>query len=79
MLQCMDIDVERFTMRINATNTKVMLVGKGDSRLSTIVTISGGHVEQVGSYKYLGAILTSTTNLEADVNTHRGRGLGAFA
>jgi len=45
MLQCMDITTERFTMRINATKTKVMLVGKGDSWLPAIVTISGGHVE----------------------------------
>jgi hypothetical protein len=45
MLQCMDIVAERFTMRINATKTKVMLVGKGDSWLPAIVTISGGHVE----------------------------------
>jgi len=66
-------------MRINATKTKVMLVGKGDSWLLAIVTISRGHVEQVGSFKYLGAILTSITNLEVDVNARRGRGLGAFA
>ncbi|CAM6058158.1 unnamed protein product [Sphagnum tenellum] len=75
----MDIAAERFTMRINVAKTKVMLVGKGDSRLPVIVTISKGHVEQVGSFKYLGAILTSTANLEADVNTRRGQGLGAFA
>jgi hypothetical protein len=31
MLQCMDTATERFTMRINATKTMVMLVGKGDS------------------------------------------------
>ncbi|CAM6012358.1 unnamed protein product [Sphagnum balticum] len=31
-----------FAMRINAIKTKVMLVGKGDSRLLATVTISGG-------------------------------------
>jgi hypothetical protein len=29
-------------MKINAAKTKVILVGKGDSRLSAIITISGG-------------------------------------
>jgi hypothetical protein len=79
MLQCMDTVIERFAMKINARKTKVMLVGKGDSRLPTTVTITGGHVEQVGSFKYLGGILTSIANLEAEVNIRRGRGLGAFA
>ncbi len=54
-------------------------MGKGDSRLLAIVTINGGHVEQVGSFKYLGGILTSTVNLEAEVNACRGLGLGTFA
>ncbi len=44
-----------------------------------IVTISRGQVELVGSFKYLGGIMNSTTSLEAEVNTHKGRGLGAFA
>jgi hypothetical protein len=66
-------------MKINVAKTKVMLVGKGDSQLSAIVTINGGEVEQVGSFKYLGGIFTSIANLEAEVNARRSRGLGAFA
>jgi hypothetical protein len=54
-------------------------VGKGDSQLLATVTISEGQVEQVGSFKYLGGILTSTANLEDEVNARRGRGLGTFA
>jgi hypothetical protein len=42
MLQCMDTIVERFAMRINAAQTKVMSVGKGDSWLPATVTINGG-------------------------------------
>jgi hypothetical protein len=79
MLQCMDTDVKRFAMRINATKTKVMSMGKRDSRLLATITISKGQVEQVGSFKYLGAILTSTTNLEDEVNARRDWGLSAFA
>jgi hypothetical protein len=53
MLQCMDT-TKWFAMKINVAKTKVMLVGKGDSQLSAIVTINRGEVEQVGSFKYLG-------------------------
>ncbi len=42
MLQCMDTAKKWFAMKINAAKTKVILVGKGDSRLSAIITISGG-------------------------------------
>jgi hypothetical protein len=76
-------------MKINAAKTKVTSIGKGDSRLPAIITISGGQVEQVGSFKYLGVILTSTAylggiltsiaNLGDEVNAHRSRRLGAFA
>jgi hypothetical protein len=30
MVQCMDMAVEWFAIRINVTKTKVMLMGKGD-------------------------------------------------
>jgi hypothetical protein len=42
MLQFMDIATKWFAMRINVAKTKVMSVGKGDSRLLAIVTISKG-------------------------------------
>jgi hypothetical protein len=54
MLQCMDAAVERFALKVNATKTKVMSVGKGESRLPTDVAISGGPVERVDSFKYWG-------------------------
>jgi hypothetical protein len=79
MLQCMDVAAERFALRVNAMKTKVMSVGKGESRLPAVVAISGGPVERVDSFKYLGGILTSNDSLTAEVNARRGRGLGAFA
>ncbi len=79
MLQCMDAAAEWFAMRVNAAKTKVMSVGKGESRLPTNVAISGGPVERVDSFKYLGGILTSNDSLTVKVNARRGRGLGAFA
>jgi hypothetical protein len=38
----MDIVVERFAIKINVVKTKVMSMGKGDSQLLAIITISGG-------------------------------------
>jgi hypothetical protein len=79
MLQCMDAVVEWFAMRVIAAKTKVMSVGKGESWLPTDVAISGGPVERVDSFKYLGGILTSNDSLTVKVNACKGRGLGAFA
>ncbi len=79
MLQCMDAAAERFALRVNAAKTKVMSVGKGESRLSTVVAISGGPVERVDNFKYLRGILTSNDSLTTEVNARMGRGLGAFA
>jgi len=79
MLQCMDVVAERFAMRVNAMKTKVMSMGKGESRLPADVAISGGPVERVDSFKYLGGILTSNDSLTTEVNACRGQGLGAFA
>ncbi len=75
----MDAATEPFALRVNIAKTKVMSVGKGESRLPTVVAISGGLVERVDSFKYLGGILTSNDSLTAEVNAHRGWGLGAFA
>jgi hypothetical protein len=79
MLQCMDAAAEQFSLRVNTAKTKVMSVGKGESRLPAIVAISRGPIERVDSFKYLGGILTSNDSLTAEVNARRGRGLGAFA
>ncbi len=54
MLQCMDAIAEWFALRVNDVKTKVMSVGKGESWLPTVVAISGGPVERVDSFKYLG-------------------------
>ncbi len=79
MLKAMDNVVERFTMHINASKTKIMYVGKGTSQLLVDVTISGGPVELVDQFKYLGGVLSFDTKLDAKVVARRGRGLGAFA
>jgi hypothetical protein len=47
MLKAMDSAAKCFTMRINASKTKIMSVGKGTSQLPMDVTISGGPVELV--------------------------------
>jgi hypothetical protein len=59
MLKAMDNVVERFIMRINASKTKIMSMGKGTSQLPVDVTINGGLVELVDQFKYLGGVLSS--------------------
>ncbi len=79
MLKAMDSIVERFTLCINASKTKIMYVGKGTSQLSVDVTINGGPIELVDQFKYLGGVLSSSTKLNAKVVACQRRGLGAFA
>jgi hypothetical protein len=79
MLKAMDNIIERFTMCINASKTKIMYVGKCTSQLSVDVTINGGPVELVDQFKYLARVLSSGTKLDAEVVARQGRGLGAFA
>jgi hypothetical protein len=50
MLKAMDIVVEHFIMRINASKTKIMSVGKGTSQLLVDVTINGDPVELVDQF-----------------------------
>ncbi len=79
MLKAMDNIAEHFIMRINASKTKIMSMGKGTSQLLMDVTINGGPVELVDQFKYLGRVLSSDTKLDAKMATGRGRRLGAFA
>jgi hypothetical protein len=50
----MDVVAKRFAMRVNAMKTKMMSVGKGESRLPADIAISEGPMERVDSFKYLG-------------------------
>jgi hypothetical protein len=79
MLKAMDNAAKHFTMRINASKTKIMSMGKGMSQLLVDVTISGNPIELVDQFKYLGGVLSSGTKLNAEVATRQGRGLGVFA
>jgi hypothetical protein len=69
MFKAMENVVEHFTMRINASKTKIMSVGKGTSRLPVDVTINGGLVELVDQFKYLGGVLSFDIKLDAKVAT----------
>jgi hypothetical protein len=79
MLKAMDSTADRFSMRINASKTKIMSVGKGTSQLLVDVTINGDPIELVDQFKYLGGVLSSDTKLDAKVAARQGQRLGAFA
>jgi hypothetical protein len=72
MLKAMDSATKRFTMRINASKTKIMSVGKGTSQLLMDVTTNGNPVELVDQFKYLGGVLSSDIKLDAKVVACRG-------
>ncbi len=78
MLQCMDATPEWFAMRVNAAETKVMLVSKGESRLSADVAISGGPIEKVDSFKYLGGDFDLERQLDNRGECPQGLGTGCL-
>jgi hypothetical protein len=51
MLKAMDNITKHFTMRSNASKTKIMYVGKGMSQLPVDVTINDGPIELVDQFK----------------------------
>jgi hypothetical protein len=59
MLRMVDFWAVQFSMRINATKTKIMSVGRGAPELPAETSINGGHVGLVDSFKYLGGIVNS--------------------
>jgi hypothetical protein len=64
-------------MHINAEKTKVMSVGKGELWLPTNITISGGPVECVDNFKYLGGFLPPTAAWRQRLMHVGGRGICA--
>ncbi len=72
MLKAMDSVAKCFTIRINASKTKIMSMGKGMSQLLVDVTISGNPIELVDQFKHLGGVLSSDTKLDAEVAAHQG-------
>jgi hypothetical protein len=75
MLKAIDNITKHFIMRINASKTKIMFVGKGMSQLLVDVTISSGLVELVelvDQLKYLGRVLSSDIKLDVELAARRG-------
>jgi hypothetical protein len=74
----MDRMMGDFAMHINAKKNQGDVSGKGG-----VVAIGQHHhqrgpVERVDSFKYVGGILVANNSLEAEVNAHKGRAVGAF-
>jgi hypothetical protein len=79
MLRVVDFWVSEMAMRINATKTKIMLVGRGAPQLPADTPIYNGSLQLVESFKYLGGIINSQASLHEAVDVCGARGLGTFA
>uniref|UniRef100_A0A8D8S3W4 Craniofacial development protein 2 n=1 Tax=Cacopsylla melanoneura TaxID=428564 RepID=A0A8D8S3W4_9HEMI len=63
-------------MRINVGKTKVMKIGKEETRIN--ITLGGQQLEQVNSFKYLGAIVNSEGNTTEEIRKRIGMAKTAY-
>ena len=56
---------------MNATKTKLMVVGDENTNVS--IDVDGETIDKVNSFKYLGAIKTSTDSCSEDIKARIGR------
>ena len=85
MLVTMDTMTLEYGLRINASKTKVMSIWKnlpntkndGAHPLANI-HLSGGPVQVVNEFKYLGGILQSDGSMEAEISARQKKALYAF-
>ena len=76
MLQRVSRVGEQNGMRINVGKTKVMKIGKEETRLN--ITLNGQQLEQINSFKYLGAIVNSEGNTIEEIRKRIGMGKEAY-
>ena len=84
MLLAMDTMTLKYGLRINASKTKVMSIGKyspadnhGVHPLAHI-HLSGGPVQIVHEFKYLGGLLSSDGSMDAEIAARQRKALYAF-
>ena len=58
-------------LKLNARKTKLMVVGDKNANVS--IDVDGETIDKVNSFKYLGAIKTSTGSCSEDVKARIGR------
>ena len=84
MLERMDETALKFGFRINASKTKVMSIGRtipngsDDSHPLAGIVLSGGPVEVVHQFRYLGSIICQDGSIEAEIGARAKKALGAF-
>ena len=82
MLLTMDAMAIKYGLRINASKTKVMTVGKDLSNDGVHplegICLSGGPVQVVSEFKYLGGILRSDGSMDAEISARQKKALHAF-
>lgn len=76
-LQLLDAVCAECGLHINAAKTVVMSVDRRGSDPLPTITLSGGVVEQVQSFKYLGSILTSLCDDAVDIAARIGKAAAA--
>jgi hypothetical protein len=87
MLRTMDTVMAEMGMCINAAKTEIMVLdaaaGAGNAAAAAVadpvtVEISGGEVNQVSLFKYVGSMLEAGGGLETELGCRRGKALASF-
>lgn len=78
MMRRLNIESNKFGMKINVDKTKVMRIGRVESEKPLDIEIDGRRLEQVSRYKYLGAIITCDGRDSEEIRTRLGTARNAF-
>ena len=63
-------------LKVNVKKTNVLSIGNNDE---VEVSVAGKKLEQVNSYSYLGTVIDSTGNINAEINSRIGKASRAFS
>ena len=77
MMNGLNSAAKAYDIKINVKKTKIMVVSREEGRTANI-TVDGQRVEQVKTFKYLGAIITEKGMCVKEVKARSGMAKGAF-
>ena len=70
---------QRFGMEISKEKSKTMVTGNGEDNIQLEIVIGDGKLEQVKSFKYLGATITENGNSDQEIRNRIGAATSAMA
>lgn len=78
MVYRLELESEKYGMKINAMKTKIMRIGRDQSTRPLKILVKGTQLEEVQVYRYLGSLISSDGRDDQEINTRIGMARSAF-